>query len=171
MSQSAGAVEARRGRIEAAPLDAGERGNAAAPAGGLGTSFLFDSLNGVERDGDVSETAVWLANAAAQGDPLAQTHLDSLDVSIVSPTTVLYTDADLGDSSASETAPLGGETPATAVVVQAVRGRKGGERRSRGGEGIENVLNRSYLILFPIQIDYNTLIGSQAFQSFQSFNF
>ena len=34
-----------------------------------------------------------------------------------------------------------------------IRGRKGGERRSRGGEGIENVLNRSYLILFPIQID------------------
>jgi len=26
-----------------------------------------------------------------------------------------------------------------------VRGGKGGERRSRGGEGIENVLNRSYL--------------------------
>ena len=52
-----------------------------------------------------------LAHAAAQGDPLAQAHLDSLGVGIASPTTASHTNADfLGDSCASDTAPWGGET-------------------------------------------------------------
>ena len=120
MSESASAVEGRRGRAEAAPQDAAERGSAAAPAGGLGTSS-YDGLNGVERG--VSQAAVRLAHAAAQGDPLAQAHLDSLCVGIASRVAMSHPDADfLGDSSAWDTAPMDGETPATAVVVQAALG-------------------------------------------------